>query len=153
MAKTHVLFGQQDALAYGVMWKDWHKRRTDVSDVCGKYPSVYGWDMSKLGKYEHNIDTVNFEQMKGWMKEVYKMGGINTISWHFDNFVNGKSSWDVGDKVVTSILPNGENHEAYKAKLDLFADFVKDLRVGFIFKKDVPIVFRPFHEHTRHWFW
>ena len=152
IAKTKTLFGHQDALAYGVNWQDWHKKRSDVKDVCGKYPAVFGWDMSKLGKYEYNIDSVNFEHMKGWIKEVYKMGGINTVSWHFDNF-HGGTSWDVGDKVVTSILPGGKNHKAYTDKLDKFANFVGDLRVGFLFKKDIPLIFRPFHEHTGSWFW
>jgi mannan endo-1,4-beta-mannosidase len=91
--------------------------------------------------------------MKGWMKEVYKMGGVNAISWHMDNFVTGGSTWDNKGRVVGTILPGGANHEAYKAKLDIFAGFVKDLRVGFIFKKDIPIIFRPFHEHTGDWFW
>lgn len=155
VSKEKVLFGHQDDLAYGVTWKEWHPKRSDVKDVCGKYPAVFGWDMSKLGKYPHNIDSVDFQQMKGWMKEVYKMGGINTVSWHFDNFANGGSSWDVKDslRVVASILPSGENHEAYKKKLDLFADFVNDLKVGFIFKQKIPLVFRPFHEHTGGWFW
>lgn len=152
LAKTNILFGHQDALAYGVEWKEWHKSRSDVKDVCGKHPAVFGWDLSKLGKYSHNIDTVDFEQMKGWIKEVYKMGGINTISWHFDDF-HGGDSWTVGKNVVKTILPGGTKHQAYKAKLDLFVDFVKDLRVGFIFKKDIPIIFRPFHEHTGNWFW
>lgn len=153
LAEKHILFGQQDGLAYGVNWKTWHKKRSDVADVCGKFPAVHGWDMSKLGKYDHNIDTVDFEHMKAWMKTVYRSGGVNTVSWHMDNFFNGKTSWDTGDKVVAEILPGGTKHEIYKEKLDLFADFVKDLRVGFIFKKDVPIIFRPFHEHTGSWFW
>ena len=152
LSKTNILFGHQDALAYGVEWKEWHKQRSDVKDVCGKHPAVFGWDLSKLGKYEHNIDSVDFEQMKGWMKEVYKMGGINTVSWHFDDF-HGGDSWTVGTNVVKTILPGGSKHAAYKAKLDLFSDFIKDLRVGFIFKKDIPIIFRPFHEHTGNWFW
>ena len=37
LAKTNILFGHQDALAYGVNWKEWHKARTDVKDVCGKH--------------------------------------------------------------------------------------------------------------------
>lgn len=153
MSGHQLLFGQQDALAYGVEWKEWNKSRSDVKDVCGNHPALFGWEMSKLGSSEINIDTVNFEHMKGWMKEVYKMGGVNTISWHMDNFVTGGNSWEVGEKVVATILPGGENHDAFKKKLDVFADFVKDLRVGFIFKTDVPIIFRPFHEHTGSWFW
>jgi len=155
ISKHKILFGHQDGLAYGVNWREWHQKKSDVKDVCGKYPSVYGWEMSKLGKYAYNIDSVNFNQMKDWMKEVYKMGGVNTVSWHFDNFANGGSAWDVNDslRVVASILPDGKHHDAYKAKLDLFADFVNDLEVGFIFKTKIPIVFRPFHEHTGDWFW
>jgi mannan endo-1,4-beta-mannosidase len=54
-----ILFGHQDALAYGVEWKDWHKRRSDVKDVCGKHPALVGWELSKLGSSPINIDSVN----------------------------------------------------------------------------------------------
>ena len=89
ISKTNILFGHQDALAYGVHWKNWHKRRSDVHDVCGKHPALVGWELSKLGKFSHNIDTVDFQHMKGWIKEVYRMGGINEISWHMDKAVLG----------------------------------------------------------------
>ena len=153
LAPDHILFGHQDALAYGVGWRGWYKRKSDVEMVAGKYPAIFGWEMSKLGKSPLNIDSVSFEHMKGWMKQAYKLGGINEISWHVDNFVTGGDSWDVGEKVVNTILPGGEHHEAYLKKLDLFAEFVKELRVGFLKKRNVPIIFRPFHEHTGSWFW
>ncbi|MCK5105452.1 MAG: hypothetical protein KAR17_21660 [Cyclobacteriaceae bacterium] len=54
-----VLFGHQDDLAYGIGWKE-EKGRSDVKDVCGSYPALYGWDVSKLGN-TINIDSVNFE--------------------------------------------------------------------------------------------
>ncbi|MEM6803210.1 MAG: glycosyl hydrolase [Bacteroidota bacterium] len=152
-AAKHIIFGQQDALAYGVEWKEWHKKRTDIKDVCGNHPALFGWEMSKLGKSPLNIDSVSFREMKAWIKEAYKMGGVNTISWHMDNFLTGGDSWNVGEKVVASILPGGVNHEAYLAKLDHFASFLKSLKVGFIFRTKIPIIFRPFHEHTGNWFW
>ncbi|MCB0563827.1 MAG: beta-mannosidase [Phaeodactylibacter sp.] len=153
ISSRHILFGHQDALAYGVMWREWHKKKSDVRDVCGHYPAVFGWDLGKLGKGEVNIDTVAFNSMKSWILEAYKMGGVNTISWHLDNFVTNGSSWDVGENVVSAILPGGAQHEAYKARLDLLAGFFKSLRKGFLFKHDIPIIFRPFHEHTGNWFW
>ena len=153
LAPKHILFGHQDALAYGVGWRGWHKKKSDVEMVSGKYPAIFGWEMSKLGKSPLNIDSVSFEHMKGWMKQGYKLGGINEISWHVDNFVTGGDSWEVGEKVVSTILPGGEHHDAYLRKLDLFADFVNDLTVGFLKKRTIPIVFRPFHEHTGSWFW
>jgi len=152
LSGQQILFGHQDALAYGVTWKDWHKKRSDVHDVCGKYPAVFGWDMGHLGK-AYNLDTVLFDQMRGWIKVAYKMGGVNTFSWHMDNYLTGGNAWDVGKNTVASILPGGEKHEDYKAKLDLFAGFVKELKAGFLIKKDIPVVFRPFHEHTGSWFW
>lgn len=152
-AGKHIIFGQQDALAYGVEWKEWHKDRTDIKDVCGSHPALFGWEMSKLGKAAQNIDSVDFRKMKSWIKEAYKMGGVNTMSWHMDNFLTGGDSWDVGEKVVASILPGGANHEAYLTKLDHFASFVRSLRVGFLFRTEIPIIFRPFHEHTGNWFW
>ncbi len=153
ISAEHILFGHQDALAYGVGWKEWQESRSDVKDVCGRYPAVFGWDLGKLGKWDKNIDTVRFTSMKNWMLEAYKMGGVNTVSWHVDNFVTDGNSWDVGENVVAAILPGGARHEAYKAHLDILAAFFQSLRKGFLSKHGIPIIFRPFHEHTGHWFW
>jgi mannan endo-1,4-beta-mannosidase len=143
-----ILFGHQDDLAYGVYWKDM-PGRSDVRDASGSYPAVFGWDISKIGQRPFNIDSVDFEKMKNWIRRAYQMGGINTISWHIDNPVTGGDSWD-NTPAVYSVLPGGENHEWYKEKLDLFADFLNDLSVDGV---QVPVIFRPFHEHTGNWFW
>ena len=143
-----ILFGHQDDLAYGVYWKD-EPGRSDVKDASGSYPALFGWDISKIGQRAFNIDSVDFEKMKAWIREAYQMGGINTVSWHIDNPVTGGDSWDI-TPAVYSILPGGDNHEWYRGKLDLFADFLNDLIVD---GNQVPVIFRPFHEHTGNWFW
>lgn len=143
-----VMFGHQDDPAYGVEWKR-EPGRSDVRDITGSYPAVYGWDVSKLGR-PFNIDSVNFDDMKRWIKEIYKRGGVNTISWHMDNPVTVGDAWDK-TPAVSAILPGGAKHVFYKRRLDLFADFLKELRVGFGTK--IPIIFRPFHELTGNWFW
>ena len=153
LSGKHILFGHQDALAYGVTWRNWHRRRSDVRDVSGSHPAVFGWDLGKLGQRPHNLDKVNFGHMSQWVKMSYRMGAINTFSWHVDNFVTGGSSWQVGDNVVKELLPGGSRHEEYKARLDSLAVFFKGLKTGFLFKKEIPVVFRPFHEHTGSWFW
>ena len=43
ISRTGVLFGHQDDTAYGVNWKA-EPGRSDVKEVCGDYPAVYGWD-------------------------------------------------------------------------------------------------------------
>jgi mannan endo-1,4-beta-mannosidase len=54
-------------------------------------------------------------------------------------------------------LPGGAHHEKYKAWLDRFAEFNDELEVGWLkwlgLGTRIPVVFRPFHEHTGSWFW
>ncbi|SEQ64518.1 glycoside hydrolase family 26 protein [Neolewinella agarilytica] len=152
LAKTSTLFGHQDSLAYGVKWKDWHEFRTDISDVCGQHPAVFGWDLGWMGKTNHNLDDVPFKAMMVWMREVHHRGGINTVSWHMDNFHDG-TAWSISRRVVASILPGGSKHQDYLDKLDAFAGFVDELELGTIITRDIPLIFRPFHEHTGSWFW
>ena len=143
-----ILFGHQDDLAYGVHWKE-EPDRSDVKDASGAYPAVFGWDVSKLGQRPYNIDSVDFDKMKGWIIQAFEMGAVNTISWHMDNPVTGGDSWDMTPAVHT-VIPGGSNHTWYIEKLDLFADFLADLKSVNV---AIPIIFRPFHEHTGDWFW
>src|SRR5262245_48053627 len=78
------LFAHQDDDAYGVMWKG-EKNRSDVKDVCGSYPAVHGWDLGKILSNPDNIDGVPFKDMLSWIEQTYQRGGINTVSWHWDN--------------------------------------------------------------------
>lgn len=153
LGPTKTLFGHQDTLAYGVNWKGYHPWRSDIYDVGGKFPAVFGWDLGKLGSAPRNLDKVDFTHMQTWMKEVHRRGGINTVSWHFDNFVRGTDSWDVRGKVVAAILPGGAAHRAYLDKLDSFAEFTRGLKIEDSDTELVPLLFRPFHEHTGDWFW
>ncbi|HPE76701.1 MAG TPA: glycosyl hydrolase [Draconibacterium sp.] len=147
-----IMFGHQDDLAYGHGWV-YEEGRSDVKDACGDYPAVYGWELGHLELGDaYSLDSVHFEKIQAWIKTVYKRGGVNTISWHLRNPLTGGSSWDVSSKeVVKSILPGGEKHELFKAYLDKLAGFLLALKTDEgIF---IPVLFRPFHEHTGSWFW
>lgn len=110
-SKKAILFGHQDDLAYGVNWK-YEPGRSDVKDVTGDYPAVYGWDLGGIEKSSpKNLDGVSFELMRRYMADVKKRGGVNTISWHLDNPISGKNAWDNSTKSIASILPGGENHK------------------------------------------
>ena len=152
-----VMFGHQDDLAYGVTWKD-EPGRSDVKEVAGAYPAVYGWDVGDLGNEgaTENLDGVNFEKMKGWIKEGYERGGVITISWHMDNLATGGGSWDT-TRVVADMLPGGAHHDAYRRVLDRFARFAGDLQtdgfLGLWGGERVPLIFRPYHEMSGGWFW
>lgn len=147
ISEKGVMFGHQDDLAYGIGWWD-EPGRSDVKDVCGAYPALYGWEIGDIGQ-EVSLDSVNFVKIKGWIKEAYQRGGVNTISWHMDNPATGGDSWDK-TPAVSLIIPGGSKHDFYKLRLDVVAEFFDDLEVS---GTKIPIIFRPFHEHTGSWFW
>jgi mannan endo-1,4-beta-mannosidase len=142
------MLGHQDDQAYGVGWKA-EPGRSDVLETAGSYPAVHGWDIGKRLIYDFNIDTVNFDDMVLWMKEAYKRGGINTISWHLDNLTSGGNSWDRTSS-VKDILPGGSKHQSFVQELDLLATMLGRLKQGF---SRIPVIFRPWHEHNGGWFW
>ncbi|HEX8014734.1 MAG TPA: glycosyl hydrolase [Flavobacterium sp.] len=151
LAQKGFLFGHQDDLAYGVNWK-YEDYRSDIKEVVGDYPAVYGWDIAGLEKDDvHNIDGVPFDKMKQYIKEANERGGISTISWHFDNPETGKNAWDNTSKSLKTILPGEKNHEKFTSWLDKAANFFLSLKDKN--GKNIPILFRPYHELTGGWFW
>ena len=157
LAKGNLLFGHQDALAYGLdsnghRWIN-ESERSDVKSVTGSHPAVYGWDIGgiEINNNTLNIDNILFDNMKEWIKQGHSRGGIITISWHANNPQTGGNTWDVSGRAVNHIIPGGDKHEEYKKWLDRIANFANDL----IDKQGnyIPVLFRPFHEHTGDWFW
>ncbi|AWM31551.1 glycoside hydrolase family 26 protein [Hymenobacter nivis] len=150
-----VMFGHQDDMAYGLTpeGQRWigEPGRSDVKSVTGSYPAVFGWE---LGHVEldsaRSLDAVPFAKIREYIKQVYAQGGVNTISWHLDNPHDGKSAWDT-TRTVSYILPGGEDHAKYVTYLDRLGTFLATLKgtKG----EAIPVIFRPFHEHTGSWFW
>jgi mannan endo-1,4-beta-mannosidase len=150
VARDHVLFGHQDDLAYGVDWWD-EPGRSDVRDVTGAYPAVFGWEIGRLEKgHDASLDNVRFDRIREWMVEAYRMGAVNTVSWHADNPVSGGDSWDTRE-AVAAILPGGDRHALFTGWLDRLAEFFLSVRTAD--GRPVPLVFRPYHEMSGGWFW
>lgn len=146
-----IMFGHQDDLAYGVGWK-YVPGKSDVKEVTGDYPAVYGWELGRLEIDQPlNLDSVPFDKMKNFIQTAYDKNGIVTISWHLNNPLNGKTAWDPAPGTVASVLPGGQKNELYKTWLDKVAAFVLSIKgkSGEL----VPVIFRPFHELNGNWFW
>ena len=146
-----IMFGHQDDLAYGVGWK-YVPRKSDVKEVTGDYPAVYGFELGRL-ELDHavNIDSVPFDKMRGFIKTAYQRGGVITLNWHLNNPLTGKTAWNPASGTVASILPGGEKNELYQSWLDKVANFIitlKDKNGVFI-----PVILRLFHELNGNWFW
>ena len=152
LAAKGYMFGHQDDLAYGVNWR-YENGRSDVKEVVGDYPAVYGWELGGLEANEDkNIDGVPFKKMRQFIKEGYERGGVITISWHARSPFNApKGAWDTTHGTVASILPGGVNHQLFRSWLDELAKFLGSLKGSQ--GEAIPVLFRPFHELTGNWFW
>ncbi len=144
-----ILFGQQDALAYGVGRAHPDSDYCDVKDVCGSCPAVYGWDIGNISA-SANVDNVHFNKIKRLIKEGYARGGIITISWHEGNPATGGGVNDTRPSGAR-LLPGGDAHAELVRRLTLVGGFFRELvdETG----RPIPVIFRPYHEHNGDWFW
>lgn len=141
-----IIFGHQNSSEYGIGWR-FEKERSDVKDITGSFPGLYGWDFAGIknndtGTYTKRITTL--------VKDAFKRGGINTFCWHFNNPVTGKIFYDT-TIAVKYILPGGQYYLQYLKYLDTIADYANNLKdeEGNL----IPLIFRPWHEFDGSWFW
>ena len=145
--KTKMLFGMQDATGYGVGWTG-DNDRSDVKDVCGAYPSVFGWGLADIANGN------NFENNFYRIAKFYELNGVNTMEWHCENPFGGNFNWSerlTDNNAVASLVYGGSKNAWFKERLDRIALFFKNLK-----DKNgvsIPVIFRPWHEHTGDWFW
>ena len=157
-AEGRVLYGHQDDLLYGHDWNanedgDHTFERSDVRAVAGDYPAVLGLELGdfELGK-TRNLDGNYLDLTREAAVKHYQRGGIVTISWHPNNPATGGNAWDLtGGDVVARLLPGGDLHEMWMKSLALITDFLESIKTPD--GKPVPIIWRPWHEHTESWFW
>jgi len=156
--KGTFLFGHQDSYFYGKHWvrgeadkgSPW---KSDINDVCGDFPAVLGCDLGgiEVGD-DKNLDGVPFDMMREAIIAHHENGGIISLSWHHRNPLTGGTSWDnTKDSVVRSILPGHSLNADYLKWLDKLTLFLESLKGKN--GEMIPVIFRPYHEHTGDWFW
>ena len=165
ISKTNILFGHQDDTKRGVtnastQWaNEQHlpsisRESSDVKEVTGSYPAVYGHDFLHIANFTDGA-WFDYEAQiaRDLTIDAYNRGGVNTYAWHYNNPVSkGSFYWnDSPVEAVSQILPGAAYNSVYKASLKEVADFAKSL-IG-ADGKLVPVIFRPFHEFDGDWFW
>lgn len=160
------MYGHQDDTAYGIGWVG-DSCRSDVNSVCGDFPAVVGFDLGhiELGD-DRNLDGVPFDHMRQLIFQQYERGGVVTLSWHVNNPLTyeegmtfGGTSWiadstklhDIEQTTMREVLKEGATHDRLVAWVDSVAQFLNSLETPYGVK--VPVIFRPWHEHTGSWFW
>lgn len=159
LASTNIIVGQQDALSrfYNNIGGE-----SDIKKTTGSDPGLLGSDFMFI------TDDLNDETPSNWYFqqeqmiksdaiEAYDKGMFNIFAWHMREPYEGEEFYTSNmtefqkNNAFISILPNGENHEYYKEKLQKVAD-VAGTMIG-ADGKLIPFIFRPFHEFDGHWFW
>lgn len=146
------MFGHHDDTNYGIGW-DGEEGRSDVESICGDYPAVISFDLGHIELGDTvSLDNVSFNKIRKEILKQYARGGLSSLSWHLRNPLTGGDAWDVSDTtVVRSILPSGTNHEKFVGWVSRVSHFMNSLQTESGVK--IPVLFRPWHEHTGSWFW
>lgn len=158
------MFGHHDDTMYGIGWQNNDAgdsavhQRSDVESVCGDFPALLSFDLGHLELgHDKNLDGVPFDRMRKEIVAHDECGGMTTLSWHLDNPLSGGSSWvadslkEVESGTVAAILEGSVKHERFLSWLDRVADFLNSLVTPEGVR--IPVIFRPWHEHTGSWFW
>jgi len=148
-----VMFGHHDDLLYGRNWL-LEDGRSDVKDVCGDYPAVYSVDFGPVME-GHNLtfDDPGNKNLRRTILEAHARGQVILAAAHLDNPLTGGDAWDNSDNtVVKHILDKGSDvNVKFESWLDNLAQFLHNLKDKN--GKQIPIIFRPYHEHNHTWSW
>lgn len=155
-ARGRTLVGQQDP-EVSVVADD---GVTDIFRLTGTEPAVWGSDFihaTDRGNDGSNTWYAEKEQaLVDFAVKAYDRGMVNAFCWHIrdphhNSFYVAEIAEPRRNSLVRSLLPGGENHAWYVARLGHVANIFKKL-VG-ADGRPVPVIFRPFHEFDGEWFW
>lgn len=145
------MFGHHDDLLYGRNWMT-EQGRSDIKDVCGDYPGVFSVDFAEIMDDRSTTSTLNNDRARV-IKEARERGEVIIACCHLNNPLTGGDSWDNSNNTVAQqiLLEGSVTNIKFNTWLDKLATFANNLKDNN--GKVIPIIFRPFHEHTQGWSW
>ena len=156
LGKSKTLIGQQDA--FNSFYQN--SGSSDIKKTTGNDPGILGSDFMFITDKDNPNNNWYVQQENKIIqdtKDAYAKGMINTFCWHLREPYNEKSfySADMTSEQRTdafkSLLPGGKFNDWFKKKLNKVASVVSNLKDTN--GKQIPIIFRPFHEFDGNWFW
>ena len=153
LSKRHILFAHQHATEYGHGWSG-KPNRSDVKSVTGSHPAMIGVDLSGFTGQPPEAADKTKADLRQTVADTYNRGGVTTLAWHFPNPVSkGGFYWvdSLSLPAVKYIIPGGKAHQQYKDILKGIGDWAKSVKGAD--GKQVPMIFRPYHEFDGGWFW
>ena len=121
-----ILFGHQHTTSYGLTVSGADGTKSDVKNMTGDFPAVFGWDTLILQGDEapgsaSNTTAQNIAALDDYIEKAHELGGINTLSAHMENFVTGSSFYDTTGDTLRAVLPGGAKNADLNAYLDNIA--------------------------------
>lgn len=134
---TGVLSGQQESTWMGSL-----DYETDyIFNASGKLPVIKGFDYMN-----DDFEGVNQRAEEWWNK-----GGLVTICWHCGSDFSGEWKDCMEDEVAdwsAFLTEDTPEYEKLLEGMDKAARALLELK-----EKNIPVLWRPFHEFDGHWFW
>ena len=151
-----ILFGHQQSTEYGLTFDPLTAdgSHSDVQAAVGDFPAVIGWDASRTGHGSTPGEVTPDASLTKTVQMIQaadRLGSIQTMSAHMDNFATGGNYGDTSGDTVERILPGGDHNADLNAYLDRVATIATQATDAD--GAAIPIVFRPFHENAGSWFW
>jgi mannan endo-1,4-beta-mannosidase len=128
-------------------------RSTDsIYAYTGKYPAIWGADVGGNPEGERDFIQVVIDEAI----RQHEKGSIITLMYHqvkpfhhdslgFSKSVKGRVTDEEWEAIVT---PGTEYHEMWLEKIDIRAGYLRQLQ-----DKNIPVLWRPYHEMNGVWFW
>ena len=151
------MFGHHDDLMYGRKWYG-TEGGSDTKAVCGDYPAVYGLDVATFMDDRATVKSEDADRALRLkcMKEAYDRGMVIIACMHLNNPLTGASygegEYNNNNQVAAQILTDGsDTQKKFNLWLDRLVAMAKELKGSD--GKNIPLILRPFHEHTQSWSW
>ncbi|MBI5772738.1 MAG: hypothetical protein HZA89_03220 [Verrucomicrobia bacterium] len=151
------LFGQHHANLYGINTNNarWltdnnsNTNRSDVKSVTGSHPALFGFSPTVVVGMAPNPESwLSVAEWQNRIKDAHRWGGVIQIYYPPEKvfYTNG---WV--EPTLDSVQTNGLHYAALTNHIHAFADMLDGLLDDS--GDPIPIVLRPWHEHTGGWFW
>ena len=133
----------------------WH-----LEKVTGKLPALCGFELLAYSPniVRENCDDAAWEEIEknqGTLQCAYEWaekGGLLTFTWHWYSPIGGKDKSFYAENTdfdASGVLTEGTpERKAFYHDMDVMAELLKGFQ-----EKQIPILWRPFHEAEGEWFW
>lgn len=131
-----------------------------IREITGKEPALCGIE---LLSYSPNIDYESgdeeckkeIDENRGTLEKAWEWaekGGLITLTWHWFSPLGGWDKSFYTDKTdfdaSLAVQEGTKEHTALLSDMDAMAELLRPFC-----EKEIPILFRPFHEGDGNWFW